>query len=46
VVEVCRRRFFAGRLGIKEIKNGTEVLGEEGQSRSVSRIEIKLANKD
>jgi len=46
VVEVCRRRFFAGRLDIKEIKVGTEVLGEEGQSRNVSTIEIRLAKKD
>ena len=45
VVEVCRRRFFAGRLDIKEIKIGTELLGEEGQSRNVSTIEIKLAKK-
>jgi DNA-binding protein len=46
VVEVCRRRFFAGRVDIKEIKIGTEVLGEAGQSRNVSTIEIKLARKD
>ena len=46
VVEVCRRRFFAGKLDVKEIKIGTEVLGEEGQSRNVSTIEIKLAKKD
>jgi DNA-binding protein len=46
VVEVCRRRFFADRLNITEIKIGTEVLGEEGQSRNVSTIEIKLARKD
>jgi DNA-binding protein len=45
VVEVCRRRFFADKLDIKEIKIGTEVLGEEGQSRNVSTIEIKLAKK-
>ena len=45
VVEVCRRRFFAGTLDIKEIKIGTEVLGEEGQSRNVSTMEIKLAKK-
>jgi DNA-binding protein len=43
VVEVCRRRFFAGKLNIKEIAIGTEVLGEEGQKRNVSTIEIKLA---
>jgi DNA-binding protein len=46
VVEVCRRRFFAGKLDIKEIKIGTEVLGEEGQTRNVSTIEIKIARKD
>jgi len=46
VVEVCRRRFFAGTLDIKEIKIGTEVLGEEGQPRNVSTIEIKLAKKE
>jgi len=46
VVEVCRRRFFANKLNITEIKIGTEVLGEEGQSRNVSTIEIKLAKTD
>jgi DNA-binding protein len=46
VVEVCRRRFFAGKLDITEIKIGTEVLGEEGQPRNVSTMEIKLAKKD
>jgi DNA-binding protein len=45
VVEVCRRRFFADKLNITEIKIGTEVLGEEGQSRNVSTIEIKLTKK-
>ncbi len=46
VVEVCRRRFFAGTLDIKEVKIGTEVLGDEGQKRNVSTIEIKLTKKD
>ena len=46
VVEVCRRRFMAGQLDIKEIKIGTEVLGEAGQSRNVSTIEIKLSKKN
>jgi len=46
VVEVCRRRFFAGKLNITEIGIGTEVLGEQGQSRNVSTIEIKLTKKD
>jgi len=38
--------FLRRRLDIKEIKIGTEVLGEEGESRNVSTIEIKLAKKD
>ena len=46
VVEVCRRRYFADKLELKEIKIGTETLGEAGQSRNVSTIEIKLAKKD
>ena len=46
VVEVCRRRFFAGKLHITEIGIGTEVLGEQGQSRNVSTIEIKLTKKE
>jgi len=46
VVEVCRRRFFEGKLSIKEVTIGTEVLGEEGQSRNVSTIEIKLTKGD
>jgi DNA-binding protein len=46
VVEVCRRRFFADKLNITEIRIGTEVLGEEGRSRNVSTMEIKLTKKD
>jgi len=46
VVEVCRRRFFEGKLEIKDANIGTEVLGEEGQTRNVSTIEIKLTKKD
>ncbi len=46
VVEVCRRRFFADKLNISEIGIGTEVLGEEGQTRNVSTIEIKLTKKE
>ncbi|HYB67446.1 MAG TPA: DNA-binding protein Alba [Candidatus Acidoferrales bacterium] len=45
VVEVCRRRFFDGKLEIKDVSIGTEVLGEEGQTRNVSTIEIKLGKK-
>ena len=42
VVEVVRRRFFAGKLAIKEISIGTEALGEGSDIRNVSTIEIKL----
>ena len=42
VVEVVRRRFFQGNLNIKEVLIGSEVLGEEGQTRNVSTIEIIL----
>ena len=42
VVEVCRRRFFEGKLQVKGIIIGTEQLGEEGQVRNVSTIEIKV----
>jgi DNA-binding protein len=46
VVEVCRRRFMANQLNLTEIKIGTEMLGEPGQLRAVSTIEIKLTKKD
>jgi DNA-binding protein len=42
VVEVCRRRFFEGKLHVKKITIGTEQLGEEGQVRNVSTIEITV----
>jgi DNA-binding protein len=43
VVEVCRRRFFEGKLHVKNITIATEQLGEEGQVRNVSTIEIRVA---
>jgi DNA-binding protein len=46
VVEVARRRFFEGKLTIKEISIGTEVLGPENERRNVSTMEIKLEKKD
>jgi len=46
IVEVCRRRFFDGKLEITDVNIGTEVLGEEGQTRNVSTIEIKIRKKD
>ena len=42
VVEVVRRRFFQGKLQVKEVRIGSEVLGEEGETRNVSTIEIIL----
>ncbi len=42
VAEVVRRRFFAGKLAVKEISIGTQVLGEGGDTRNVSTIDIKL----
>ena len=42
VVEVCRRRFFGGKLRVKDITIGTERVGQEGQVRNVSTIEITV----
>lgn len=42
VVEVVRRRFFQGLLHIKEVRIGTEVLGEAEETRNVSTMEIVL----
>ncbi len=42
VIEVVRRRFFGGKLAVKEIAIGTEVLGEAADTRNVSSIEIKI----
>lgn len=48
VVEVVRRRFFEGRLSVKEVKIGTELVGgmEGEESRNVSSIEIRLQKTD
>ncbi len=42
VVEVVRRRFFQGKLKIKDVRIASEVLGEEGDTRNVSTIEIVI----
>jgi DNA-binding protein Alba len=42
---VCRRRFFEGKLHVKDIAIGTEQLGEEGQVRNVSTIEITVTKQ-
>jgi DNA-binding protein len=46
VAEVARRRFFEGKLTVKEISIGTELLGPENERRNVSIIEIKLEKKE
>jgi DNA-binding protein len=44
VAEVSRKRFFAGRIAIKQVSIGTQMIEEEtGHSRPVSIIEIKLS---
>lgn len=42
VVEVVRRRFFGGKLSVREISIGTQAIGEGGDTRNVSTIEIKI----
>jgi len=46
VVEVVRRRFFGGKLTVKDVQIGTQALGEGGDVRNVSTIEIKVAKTD
>jgi DNA-binding protein len=42
VVEVVRRRFFGGKMSVKEVTIGTQVIGEGGDTRNVSTIDIKI----
>jgi DNA-binding protein len=46
VVEVVRRRFFGGKLSIKEVTIGTQVIGEGGDTRNVSTIDIMIEKSD
>ncbi len=46
VVEVVRNRFFQGKLVIKEVRIGTEMLGEGDEQRNVSTIEIVLTKTE
>ncbi len=43
VAEVIKNRLFADRVTVKDIKSGTEILGED--MRNVSTLEITLAKK-
>jgi len=42
VAEITRRRFMKDELVVKDIKIGTETVGEEGDQRNVSTIEVTL----
>ena len=46
VVEVVRRRFFGGKMAVKEVTIGTQALGEGGDIRNVSTIDIKIEKSD
>jgi DNA-binding protein len=46
VVEVVRRRFFGGKMSVKEVTIGTQVIGEGGDTRNVSTIDIKIEKSD
>ena len=46
VIEVSRRRFYRERLKITSISIGTEVIGEGGDTRNVSTIEINAELAD
>ncbi len=46
VIEVVRRRFFGGKLAVTDVTIGTEILGEAGDTRNVSTIEIKVQKSE
>ena len=46
VVEVVRRRFFGGKMSVKEVTIGTQVIGEGGDTRNVSTMDIKIEKSD
>ncbi len=46
VIEVVRRRFLSGKLKVNDIIIGTETVGEGGDTRNVSTIEIKVEKED
>ena len=45
VAEIIRNKLFAEQVDIRDIKIGTEMLGEGEETRNVSTIEIVLAKK-
>lgn len=43
VAEVARKRFFSGRIAIKEVSIGSQMIEDDaGRPRPISTIEIKL----
>jgi DNA-binding protein len=46
VVEITRRRFMKDRMTVKDIKIGTETVGEAENMRNVSTIEITVEHTD
>jgi len=46
VVEVVRRRFFSGKMSVREVIIGTQVMGEGGDTRNISTIDIKIEKGD
>jgi len=43
--QIVQLRFLQGQVEVKDIKIGTDRVGEPGQERNVSTIEIVLAKK-
>lgn len=42
IAEIAMRRFLEGSIEVKDIKIGTDTLGEQGDLRNISTIEITL----
>ncbi|MCS7374657.1 MAG: DNA-binding protein Alba [archaeon GB-1845-036] len=45
VVEIVKTRFLPDQVEVKDVKIGTETVGEGDQARNVSTIEIIVARK-
>ncbi|MEM1538343.1 MAG: DNA-binding protein Alba [Candidatus Nezhaarchaeales archaeon] len=44
-VEIVKMRFLTDQVEVKDVKVGTEKVGETGQERNVSTIEIVMGRK-
>lgn len=45
VAEIIRNRFMKDQLAVKDVKIGTEIVGEGNDTRNVSTIEVTLERK-